>query len=460
MTSSHPSRRTVVCAAAVLLLPACSGAAGGEPSPGPGATMRAQPNPFDALYDRGFALTPLSADPIPEAARPPRPSGLDTGITDPAYGTRLYRATDAADGMGGRMRHDYSRRQAFNADNSRYLAQDGAGRWYLYDARTFAKLRVLPELVGDCEPIWHPRHPSELYFTARNGGLLWWLYDVEDGSTRVAADFTGATPWPRATSLWTKGEGGTSADGRYLALMATSYDDAAQRNTVHGLVLADLRDGRIVGTLDASAFPVPGAVPDHIGTSPSGRHAVVSWLGSQGGTHAYSPDFTASRQLTAGSEHSDLAIGPNGEDYLVYADYGAGQIVAINADNGERVDLHPLYPAPGEAYALHISGQAFDRPGWVVVSTYADSADHGSTRPAPSPRPEYRKVWLLELKPSGRKLNVAHVRGNDHGLSGDAYFLEPQASASRDLSRIIFATNFGGGDIESYIVGLPSWVLD
>mgnify|MGYP002748328425 CR=1 FL=1 len=41
-------------------------------------------------------------------------------------------------------------------------------------------------------------------------------------------------------------------------------------------------------------------------------------------------------------------------------------------------------------------------------------------------------------------------------LDGDTYFLEPQASASRDLSRIIFATNLGGGEINSYVIGLPS----
>lgn len=423
------------------------------------AATPATNNPFDAVYDPAFELKPLASDAVPEAERPARAKGPESGMADPVYGTRLYRATDSADGEGGRMRHEYSRRQAFNADNSRYLAQDGTGRWYLYDARTFTKLRVLSELVGDCEPIWHPKDPSKLYLTTRNGGTFWWLHDIENGAKEVVFDFAGATDWPKATSFWTKGEGTTSADGRLLALMATSYDESTRSNTIHGLVTLDLQARKIVGTLDASSFPVPNAFPDHISTSPSGRHVVVSWLGGQGGTRAYTPDFTGSRQLTSGSEHSDLAFGPNREDYLVYADYDAGKIAAINVDNGELVDLHPLYPAPGEAYALHISGQAFDRPGWVVVSTYADSADYGATRPAPTPRPEYRKVWLLELVPSGRKLSLAHTRGNDQAVSSEAYFLEPQASASRDLSRIIFASNFGGGDVESYIVGLPAWAL-
>ena len=39
------------------------------------------------------------------------------------------------------------------------------------------------------------------------------------------------------------------------------------------------------------------------------------------------------------------------------------------------------------------------------------------------------------------------------------YFFEPQASASRDLSRIIFTSDFGaGGNADDYIAGLPSWL--
>lgn len=443
--------------AAVTPTAAASGAAAPTSSASAPTTQHIRfGNPFNSLYPSGFALKPLSSDPIRAVSKPERATSLDTMVIDPAYQTRVYRATGAAEGEGGRMRHEYSRRQAFNADQSRYLAQDAAGHWYLYDAKTFTKIRRLSELTGDCEPLWHPSKPNKLYLTSRNGGLFWWLHDVELDSKEVVFDFTGKTPWPGATSFWTKSEGTLSADGRYLALMATSYDAAKQANIIHGLVTVDLQKRKIVGTLDAQDFPIPGAFPDHISTSPSGKYAVPSWPSDSGGTRAYTLDFKESKELAAGSEHSDLAFGPSREDLLVYADYGKGKITATNLDTGKTVDLHSLYPASGEAYALHISGQAFDRPGWVVVSTYADSAAHGSTKPAPTLRAEYRKVWLLELKPQGRVLNVAHIRANTASAGDKAYFLEPQASASRDLSRIIFASNYGGGDIESYIVGLPT----
>jgi len=413
-------------------------------------------NPFDALYDPGFRLTPLSADPINAVPRPERATGLSDALIDPTYGTRLYRATAVSEGGGGHLRHEYSRRQAFNADNTRYLAQDGTGFWHLYDATTLAYLRKLPDLVGDCEPLWHPTEPARMYFTERNGGMIWWLLDVESGAKEQVFDFTGKTPWPAATSFWTKGEGTLSADGKILGLMATSYDAGTQNSICHGILTLDLENKTVIGTLDASSFPTSGAFPDHISTAPSGRYVVPSWLADHGGTIAYSTDFTQSQKLIAGSEHSDLAIGADGKDLLVVTDYGKGQIAAVELATGQSTDLHTLYPAEGEAYTVHISGQAFGVPGWAVISTYGDSAKHNAQNPAPEIRAEYRKVWLLELTPGGRALNVAHVRANWEQVDGDTYFLEPQASVSRDLSRIIVATNFGGGEINSYIIGLPS----
>ncbi len=418
-----------------------------------GQVLPAAADPVDELtsrYHPNFRLRPLSADAIAAVTKPQpgRP------YVDPAYSTAVYRATTASDGSGGRVRHNYSRRQAFNADRSRYLAMDGSGYWHLYDGVAIKHIKVLDGLAGDCEPLWHVSDPSVIYHTSPNGGLQWWRFNVNSGKREVLFDFTGKTPWPQAKSFWTKSEGTMSADGVFLALLATTYDEASQTNKIYGIVTVDLSKKKIIGTLDAKDFPTPHAFPDHISTSASGKFAVPSWLD---GTWAYSLDFTTKRQLTPGSEHSDLAFGPNREDYLVYSDYGSGNIVAIDLVDGRRHDLHPLYPASGESYALHISGQCFGRPGWAVISTYADSADYANTWPAPTLCAEYRKVWLLELKPGGRKLNVAHIRAKES--SGKDYFLEPQATASRDLTRIMFTSNLGDGPAESYLIALPKTAL-
>lgn len=429
---------TILLVAALLLLTACS--------------SQDEKSSAGSEYAKNFKLSKLSADPI-------KTIDSTKSFADPTYSTLIRRATSAKDGQT-RMRHEYSRRQAFNADKSRLLAQDGSGHWFLYDSESGKLVKKLSSLAGDCEPIWHPSDPDKLYFTERGGGTSWWLLDISAGKKQLIYDFAEKSPWPKAASYWTKGEGTMSADGRYLTLIASSYDEGAQTTKAYGLVMLDLKEKKIKGSLSADHFPTAGALPDHVSTAPSGKYAVVSWLAESGGTVAYSADFSSSKQLTEGSEHSDLAKGRQGEDLLIYADYNAGYILSVDLASGKSEKLHSLYPAEGEGYAVHISGQAFDKPGWAVVSTYADYSHYGDKSPALKLRAEYRKVWLMELKPGGRRLNVAHVRSNEKKSEGDeAYFLEPQASASRDLSKIIFASNMGG-PIESYIVELPEWGLD
>ncbi|MDO5065861.1 MAG: hypothetical protein Q4D96_01090 [Propionibacteriaceae bacterium] len=430
-----------------------------EPTPSPSAA--ATGNPFDAYYDKSFKLTPLSADPIPAMPRPELSKGLDDAVIDPVYGTRLHRATVVDSGTGRRLRHHYSRGQAFNADNTRFMAEAENGYWSLHDANTFEKLQVLPRLAGNCEPLWDPKDPTRYIHTGRDGGMQWW-----DQDGKVVFDFTGKTPWPKATSFWTKGEGTRSADGRILTVMATTYDEATGDTTCHGIVTVDLSAGTILGTLDASKFPFPHFTPDHVSTSPSGRYAVVSWPwtkeNKRGATVAYPVDFSTSRELIPTSEHSDLAIGANGHDLFVAASYKKGSIITIDLETGEDHELHTLYPPDSEAYACHISAQCFDRPGWAVISTYGEHrVEKDQIVEVKQLRAEYRKVWLLELKPGGRVLNVAHIRSTwPTDPEKKEYFLEPQATASKDLSRIMVAANYDGGEINSYMIGLPSWILD
>lgn len=408
-------------------------------------------------------LPPIGPDPIGTVARPDAKSpGLSLpSYVDPFHRTPVFRITAADDMQGAAfVRHDYSRRRAFNADNSRYIAKSSNGYWLLYDGATFLVLRrgghggSLRGLAGDAEAIWHPSDPRKLWYTGNSGSLVWYEKDVEADQDAVMVDFRGRLPWPKATAVWTKGEGVPSADGRYWGLMATSYDESAKKVSVHGLLCYDRQEDRIVGSLDAARFG--HAMPDHVSMSPSGRWVVPSWAyNKQLGTRAFTPDFASSIQLHAQSEHSDLAIGPDGQDMYVVADYDSGRIRAVQLSNGASFDLMPLYPVRGSGYAAHISGQAYGRPGWVVVSTYADTAGHGKQQPDPVLQPMYRRVMLVELRRGGRQLGIAHTRT---GARYGGYNGEPQATISRDGSRVVFASNFDdGGAPSSYLVTIPGW---
>ena len=416
---------------------------------------------FDALYAPGFTLRALDNAAIVQQPRPPKSAGVTApSYTDPAYGTKVFRITDVATDANapgaGHIRHDYSRRQAFNADSSRFIAQDGNGFWGLFDGTTFKRIpgkrnnAMMAGLAGDAEPIWHPTDPKLLWYTSTNGGLVWYEKNVETDTDTVLVNFSGRLPWSNAARLWTKSEGTTSADGRYFAFMAET-----ENFSTLGLVCWD-RVTNTITTLPASAFG--GARPDHISMSPSGKYVVPSWAFNRTlGTRAYTRDFSSHRVLHTMSEHSDLAFGPNGEDMYVVTDYDAGTLRAVNLDTGASIDLLPMYPVSGAGYAAHVSGKAYKRPGWVVVSTYGDSSNYGSTSPANPQQGMYRKVMAVELKPGGRVLNIAHTQsGADYG----GYFGEHQATVNLDFTRVVWAVNFGSGTrIENVMVGLPSGAI-
>src|SRR3546814_4560176 len=67
-----------------------------------------------------------------------------------------------------------------------------------------------------------------------------------------------------------------------------------------------------------------------------------------------------------------MARGADGHDYYVAVDYQSdgGDLYMLDIDTGVKTVLFPTYIA-GTATAYHISGKAFAKPGWVLMSTYA-----------------------------------------------------------------------------------------
>jgi hypothetical protein len=426
------------------------------------AVSTAAAAPVAPTYPPGFKLKPVVAQPVTTVARPPgKSAGLSSpSWVDPTFGTLVYQVTAGTDYPGATfVRHDYSRRQAFNADNTRFLVRSSNGYWLLYDAKTFQLLKrggldgSLRGLAGDAEAIWHPTDPRKLWYTDNGGSLVWYEKDVEGDADTVMVDFRGKLPWPNARSVWTRREGTSSADGRYLAFVANTYDESSKEVKPYGLLTYDRVQQRIVGTLDAANFG--GVMPDHISMSPSGRYVVPSWAYTPRlGTRAYTLDFSSFRQLHTESEHSDLALGPNGEDFLVFTNYKDGNVWAKDLATGNGFTLMRLYPRSGAGLgAAHFSGQAFGRPGWVLMSTYDDSSGHGKNRPDPVPEKGQRLIMLLELKPNGRQLSVAHTQTAERY---GGYFGEVQATISRDGTRILFSTNFNDNKAaNSYMIVLP-----
>lgn len=430
----------------------------GAPTGSSGSTTGTIGASCDSLYAQ-YPLTLVSGttahnEPWPSVTKPAK----GVAVREETYGTCRVRASDhAADGTNTFARNDYSRRQAFNADSSKYLIYDRNGNWWLYDAHSFAKLKVLPQLAGDAEPQWHPSDPDLLYYLPNNGGMVVSELDVSKTipTSRIVGNFSTngvRARWGNAARVWTKSEGSPSADGRYWAFMV----EDAGFNTL-GFITWDLQTDTVIAYHDIGAEERP----DHLSMSPSGRYVVVSWNArppspTSPGVTVFDRDFSNRRLINPAKptgEHSDIALDANGNDvYVSIESSGNGHVymVTITPTSLDRVDLFPIWldSSTGSSTGLHFSGKAFNKPGWVLISTYSERG---------SKQWLMRKIFAVRLAANPTVHQLAHT----HEIYS-TYATEPHASVNRDFTRILFNSNWdvaSGTDVDAYMIELPAGAI-
>ncbi len=378
-----------------------------------------------------------------------------SSFRDPVFGTCLVRVTDrdadlSADDASGGMTNEYSRVQAFNADGSRLLARGTEGTWYLYDAAT---LRPLGELPLGSEPRWDPDDPDGIAYVDE---VRLMRYDLVSGESELVHDFGDAVPGTELASVSTRFEGRPSRDHRFWGLIAldTGWSEAA-------FLLYDARLERVVARRDLRGLPGVETGIDHVTMSPLGTWFVAAFdeycdegvLGSDArpcGLMVYDRSLSNGRSLLRVIGHYDTALDAAGREVIVYQDIDEDAIALLDLETGQRTILWPIdfgYTALG----LHFSGCAYDRPGWAVVSTHdEDAASHTWMDD---------EVFALELRPGGRIARLAHTHSVTLEETEGAYWAEPHATASRDLARVVFSTNWGRVNteqVEMYLIDLPS----
>jgi hypothetical protein len=409
--------------------PADPGTGGGSTTPPPGSAS-AEPDgactnfyAADAKLVVGQITKPWAKTLIPARGQ---------AVTEANWSTCQVRVTDrVADGLGQFARNDYSRRQPFNADNSRQLIYALDGSWHIYDAKNYNYLKALPGLAGDVEPQWHHSDPDVLFYLPTNGvGMKLYSFNFKTNQSTLVADFAQRLKdrWPSAAAAWTKSEGSPSADTRYWCFMVDNRSWGGV-----GVFTWDRLQDKIIGMKDVKERP------DHVSMSPSGKYCVTSSYGGEG-VVAYSQDFSSSKKIANIGEHSDIGLDANGDDIYVSVDYqaNAGDVYMVNLRTGGRTNLFATYLS-GTATALHFSGKAYDKPGWFLMSSYGDGGG--------SQQWLHRKIVAVQMSAAPVVYNLADTRTTSKQTDG--YYSEPHASVNRNFSKVVWNSNWNSSDADA-----------
>jgi len=421
------------------------------PSPSPTAT----PTPTSGAcpaYLPGFTfVTGTEVHAMPDLAE----TSPRQWFTDPTFGTRLVRVTDRANDLSPGddstgLVNEYARVQSFNADGSRLLAHGTDGTWYLYDVQTLLPLGELPLGV---EPRWDADDPGIVYYSDETRLMS---YNVQTATQTEVRDFADDFPGQTLSAVWTCYEGSPSRDRRYWGLMAEDGDWIPVAFLVYD------RQTDQVTIRDMRGVPGVEEDVDHVTMSPLGTYFLASFdhhcqpgeLGDDAhpcGLMVYDRYLTNGRGLLRIIGHYDPALDARGREVIIYQ--------AIDTDTISMLDLTTGMVTPlleidfrFTAIGLHFSGLAFDRPGWAVISTHDDATAIHTWMDD--------QVFLVELKPDGRVVRLAHT----HSIVDESqpeeyyYWAEPHASTNADLTRVLFTTKWGRfdtGEVEMFMIALP-----
>ncbi len=395
---------------------------------------------------------PLVADfDVRQIPNLPEPAAR-TPFRDPVFGTCLVRVTDRKadlrpEDTSAGLKNEYSRVQSFNADGSRIMARGIDGTWYVYGAQTLQATGPLPITT---DPRWDARDPNRLYF-AEDTRLM--AYQVGDEAATTVHDFAKDLPNQSLAGVWTRYEGSPSRDGRTWGLMAQNQDWLAVT-----LLVYDQQADQVTAKRD-----LPGPLDiDSVTISPLGTYLLAFFSTAcesdqpaddahPCGLMVYDRDLKNGRNLLRAVGHADAALDAEGREVLVYQDVDTDHISMLDLASGTITQLLPI-DFSQTAIGLHFSGRAFDRPGWVLVSTYNGGRPTSYTWMDDS-------VFALELKADGRVVRLAHTHSvYDETVEKD-YWAEPHASVNPDFTRVLFTSNWGRtgtGEVEMFMITLPS----
>ena len=395
-------------------------------------------------------ITDLEVRQTPDLPEPPPRAPF----RDPLFGTCIVRVTDrhtdiAPDDPSPGLKNEYSRVQSFNADGSLILLRSIDAYWYLYDAATLQPLGLLP--LYD-EPRWDAVNPHLIYYLDE---VMLMAYDVSTGAQRTVHDFREDLPGHSPAAVWTRYEGGPSADARFWGFMAEDEEWIPTAFLVY-----DLETDQVT-VRDVRGLPGIEEDVDHVAMSPLGTYFLASFdracdhdqLGSDPhpcGLMVYQHDLTGGRSLLRVIGHYDPALDAQGREVIIYQDIDTDHISMLDLESGQVTPLWAI-DFSHSPIGFHFSGRAFGHPGWALISTYSGGHPTDYTWMDDS-------VFAVELREGGQVVRLAHTHSLVDEDQEHDYWAEPHASVDQDFTRVLFTSNWGRsgtGEVEVFLIELP-----
>ncbi|MBI4773407.1 MAG: hypothetical protein HY788_04365 [Deltaproteobacteria bacterium] len=346
------------------------------------------------FFVQGLKIDTTSLLPVPDPLSGSNPEyplvstsvpDLGAPFQDPHFHTTLTRVTG-----GGFLRHEYSRFDPFNTDQSRILLLNIESGFAVYKGEALPyeleSNRVMA-MLDLAEPRWDPRDP-DLIWGFREFSIM--TVNVQTGSATMVKNFKNDSKIgsiiAAETDLFriaTRDEGESSCDKRYWALAFQGSDlDYALRY----LFTWDRQQDQVLGLYSISAEE---REIDWVGMSCLGGFVLIGGDPLNGGNLTgltmANRELDRFHRLDYGTAHSDVALDADGKEVIVMQNVRTDYVDLIpidwttlpilnageNCEGTNRTPLIRLYYASDNpdsfGSGIHIS---CNTPGYCVISTY------------------------------------------------------------------------------------------
>ena len=345
-------------------------------------------------------------------------------IVDSINGAIVTRVADeGAFGIGDarQLRHNYSKKVAWNSDGSRIQLSGQNGK--MLDGNTYEVVATIPNGFS-----WSNSTPNKIFNASSNGFNVSTInlntYAVTLIQSRIFSDYNSMTTH--------SDENNVSDDDKYVCLYGTKSGSSDCWVVIYDIendiVETELNTGHNISDIDWFSM------------SNSGAYVVMqfnqSGSASNQGTHVYNRNMSNYRRLSDESQHGDNGKNIEGEDVFVQwaRDISGYAMSYTRLIDLNKIGLMPLSDCIGGAGlpGVHISCRNIQRPGYAYVSISENGNNPNQARPS---------LQIIAFKLDGS--NTIERWCNTYARLNDTkYDHQAQASASPDGKQVIFASNW------------------